>query len=484
MAEELLGAPLSVSALAGRIAPPFSACVISKRNSGKSVLVRELARALVAQGKIKKVIAFTSSVASAAKDYGSVLDSNVEWDEALLAQYIADRKTATDAGKARAHVLLVLDDLAAEGGVERSLAIKDLYANGRHYGASVIFLNQMANSALTPTIKTNSDWIFFSKVNLNGVELLHKFLSSDLSKPELHKFTASLCAYTFGVSDETVHSDNKLLRVKAENVLPTDDAATDGSGTDGESDGESVRSGGGESDGETVRSVSGGGLRKVKRTSNTVVRSPEEHAALKKVADKMELASVKAELEHYKLVMADLRKSVGVRKRLLGRHIDDDKNWTARGESGFLTKREQITRTLTMDEKMAEMQVWYLDTFLRTVSEDGSCAVPRDRMTVDDLWYMNERKIKFAEPLPIPPVSEEWKREHKHEPKHEPEPEPMSAEEEAMAVRHVHEKLELFKKKHFSSVIPSETVSPRAGAGLSAEDMLAAQMSAASLEEL
>ena len=71
----------------------------------------------------------------------------------------------------------------------------------------------MANSALSPTIKTNSDWIFFSKVNLNGVELLYKFMSSGLAKPELHKFTASLRPYTFGVSDETALSDNKLLKV-------------------------------------------------------------------------------------------------------------------------------------------------------------------------------------------------------------------------------------------------------------------------------
>jgi hypothetical protein len=85
-------APLSVSALAARMVVPFSASVASRRNSGKSTFVRELATELEEQGKIAAVCVFSPSLKTAQGDFGSVISANILWEEANLAQYIEKRK--------------------------------------------------------------------------------------------------------------------------------------------------------------------------------------------------------------------------------------------------------------------------------------------------------------------------------------------------------------------------------------------------------
>ena len=166
----------TVADVVTHIKVPFSCTVVSKRNSGKSFLVRDIVYELSKQGRINQVIVMSNtSGQSLNADYDYMPPAMLMmYKEATILKIMEMQQKQIKAGKIR-EILLVLDDVVGSdtsNSAEGSRLIRSIFANSRHYHISVILLSQIATRLLQPAIRENSDVIFFSRLNRKSLETM------------------------------------------------------------------------------------------------------------------------------------------------------------------------------------------------------------------------------------------------------------------------------------------------------------------------
>jgi hypothetical protein len=202
---------------------PFSMSICSKRNSGKSFLVRNLVYELAKQKKINQVIVMSNtSGLSLNKDYDYMPKKLLTtYKESTITKLLEVQAKDIKRGKIR-EVLLIMDDCIGETkdkSGEGSRMIRSLYANSRHYHVSVILLSQIANRLLTPAIKENSDYLFFSRINRKGLESIWESICNIDKKDFIAFAEKSNKDYSFILYDNTTQSNKPedfLFIVRAE----------------------------------------------------------------------------------------------------------------------------------------------------------------------------------------------------------------------------------------------------------------------------
>lgn len=155
---------------------PFSCTVVSKRNSGKSFLVRDIVYELSKQGRINQVIVMSNTSGQSLNADYDYMPPNLlmMYKEATILKIMELQQKNIKAGKIR-EILLVLDDVVgsdSSNSAEGSRLIRSIFANSRHYHISVILLSQIATRLLQPAIRENSDVIFFSRLNRKSLETM------------------------------------------------------------------------------------------------------------------------------------------------------------------------------------------------------------------------------------------------------------------------------------------------------------------------
>lgn len=202
---------------------PFSSIVVSKRNSGKSFLVRDIVYQMSKQKRIHQVIVMSNtSGLSLNKDYDFLNNKFLTtFAQEKIEKLMKIQQQAIKGGKIR-EVLLVLDDVVGgEGGkkAEGNRLIRSLYANGRHYHISIILLSQIANRLLEPPLRENSDYIFFSRLGQRGLEVLWESIPV-IKKKDFIKFASTHNKdFTFVLYDNMTQSNEPqdfLFLVKAD----------------------------------------------------------------------------------------------------------------------------------------------------------------------------------------------------------------------------------------------------------------------------
>lgn len=166
----------TVADVVTHIKVPFSCCVVSKRNSGKSFLVRDIVYELCKQGRVNQVIVMSNtSGQSLNADYDYMpRELLMMYKESTIQKILDIQAKSIKAGKIR-EILLVLDDVVGSdtnNTAEGSRLIRSIFANSRHYHVSVILLSQIATRLLQPAIRENSDVIFFSRLNRKSLETM------------------------------------------------------------------------------------------------------------------------------------------------------------------------------------------------------------------------------------------------------------------------------------------------------------------------
>ena len=142
---------------------PFSMCIASKRNTGKSVLLNQFIVALLETGKIDVPVIF-SNTTGLNDDYPDIPQNmkHLYSEEAL--QRLIDFQKKTEKGR-RKNVLVVFDDVLGDAKADRSSLILYCYAIGRHISINPILSSQVSNRVLSPVVKANSDYILLSRLN-------------------------------------------------------------------------------------------------------------------------------------------------------------------------------------------------------------------------------------------------------------------------------------------------------------------------------
>lgn len=143
---------------------PFSAVFCSRRNTGKSVMVNELMKALIQQKKIDAVLIFSNTALINETDYPDFPDGiKHTYSDQKLQKLIEHQKSM--GREKRQRVLLVMDDLLSDKEAKRSPLILSVFCEGRHYGVQPILISQVGNHILTPVIKNNASYMFISRLN-------------------------------------------------------------------------------------------------------------------------------------------------------------------------------------------------------------------------------------------------------------------------------------------------------------------------------
>jgi hypothetical protein len=149
----------------------FTISMIGVRNSGKSVLIQQIIKALQAAHKVDVVLVMSGS-ARLNDDYNFLPSSMVmNFDDALL-QRIWAKQVADKKDKKEKHVFIVFDDCLATPEAIRNNIMQKIWVQGRHVSISSAILSQYPAYVLTPTILGNSDLLFYSKLNRQALEKL------------------------------------------------------------------------------------------------------------------------------------------------------------------------------------------------------------------------------------------------------------------------------------------------------------------------
>ena len=167
--------------------------ICAKRNSGKSVLLKELINAEKHRFSKIFVISPTEQINS---HYSSGADPittpdcvfneySEEWADKLI-----DKMTAINAHKPpneQKHVLLVMDDLIADHNFHSSPSLKRLFIRSRHICIALCCTSQYLNT-MPPLQRNNCDFILCGQMNSRSVDLLcDEFLSGGLARHDFVK---------------------------------------------------------------------------------------------------------------------------------------------------------------------------------------------------------------------------------------------------------------------------------------------------------
>lgn len=218
---------MDINLFADRVKVPFSMCIASKRNTGKSVLLNQFIVRMVTSKKIDLPIIF-SNTTGLNNDYPDVPKhlKQVYSEEAL--KRLIDYQKKTEKTK-RKNILVVFDDVLGDKKADRSSLILYCYAIGRHINLNPILASQVSNRVLTPTVKANSDYILLSRLNRQHICNIWEAITN-MDKADFIAFIEEVNKdYKFCVVDMTSQSNNPedfLLLVKAR--PPDNKVLTDG----------------------------------------------------------------------------------------------------------------------------------------------------------------------------------------------------------------------------------------------------------------
>ena len=193
-------------------------CIIAKRNSGKSQIIKYLLKYSISQNQFNKVyvICPTNSINHF---YDSYVDINnikesydEEWIELLISKMskINNGKTLQD--DKPYNLLLILDDVANDKAFAHSATIKKLYGRGRHSFISIITVAQQLHSLATIQ-RSNSDFLICGQINSSNIILLsNEFLAPIINKKQFlqlyKKYTSNYNFFVINNSSITKDTDD------------------------------------------------------------------------------------------------------------------------------------------------------------------------------------------------------------------------------------------------------------------------------------
>ena len=197
---------IGVPELLERLPKYHTISCISKRNSGKSVIVSQIIQEQIKAKKIDMCIVMSGTAGLNDYDYKFLPKSLlIPFSEDVLENLW--QKQVKQPYHKRKHILIVLDDCLATPEAIRNDTVMKYICNGRHICTSFIISSQHTSALLTPVLKANSDLILYSKLSRQQLENLSMSTTS-LSKQDFIRFSESSAGvdYSFCVIDNYINS--------------------------------------------------------------------------------------------------------------------------------------------------------------------------------------------------------------------------------------------------------------------------------------
>lgn len=199
-------------------------CLIGKRSTGKSVLLRDIMYHI--SKKVDFGIAMTPTEDTAAM-FREHMPSNLIYSGVNSNKLESMLSMQRDLGKnnKQRDLYVFMDDCMYDKKMLKSVVIRDLFMNGRHYKVMYMTCMQYIMD-MPPDLRTNVDYVFALKENiLTNKQKLWKYFFGMFEKFDDFNKVMDRCTENFGVLvlDNTVPSnkiDDIVFHYRAELKLP------------------------------------------------------------------------------------------------------------------------------------------------------------------------------------------------------------------------------------------------------------------------
>lgn len=155
---------------------PYSCVIASKRNSGKTFLCNYLIKHFH-DNKLFDYYVLFSQTAHISGDFGCLPDKSKfqEFTKEKLDKIFAYQEKAKNSKKPK-QCLIILDDIVGAMNNDFTGLINKIFTLGRHYNISIIVLTQFLKRVITPTIRNNIDYLFFSINNYPSLDTIFEMI--------------------------------------------------------------------------------------------------------------------------------------------------------------------------------------------------------------------------------------------------------------------------------------------------------------------
>jgi len=151
--------------------------IASKRMSGKSVLTRNLMMYLLNKYEYKFIVLF-SDTGKFNGDYDFLKHKDMIYEsdqmENKIPKIINMQRKRNKNLKKKVHGLIILDDVKL---YTTSKSLCDLASKGRHYKLTVICSVQFPKTLISPAIRSNIDYLFWSDLNETGLKAVYESIT-------------------------------------------------------------------------------------------------------------------------------------------------------------------------------------------------------------------------------------------------------------------------------------------------------------------
>ena len=147
---------------------PFSMCIISRRNCGKTHMMQYLADNLL-QNKLIDLCILFSETAHLSGYFSEILDKKQilnNFNETSINKIIKYQEKVKSKGK---QCLIIIDDSISCVDKHFQSLINKLFSKGRHWNISIVLINQYIKHAISPIVRSNIDYLLYS---VNSVSIL------------------------------------------------------------------------------------------------------------------------------------------------------------------------------------------------------------------------------------------------------------------------------------------------------------------------
>jgi len=213
-------------AIVDNINSPYNTYVfVGKRNTGKSKSVRNLWVELLRKVHHHNIVLFSNtSFKKLNEDYKFLLENPFAkvfpGDKKTIeenTQRILDHCAYVKKNRKAYSVLVIYDDIDV---TKKNDKVAELFTQGRHYNISVIVSVQNASYFLSPTLRTNIDYLAFRKLENNYKKILWDVCDIEMSFNDFKTFIRDNATdYKFILYDnksDSKHDEDKLKIVKAD----------------------------------------------------------------------------------------------------------------------------------------------------------------------------------------------------------------------------------------------------------------------------
>jgi ABC-type dipeptide/oligopeptide/nickel transport system ATPase component len=191
--------------------------IVSKTNSGKSVLGKHILSVLLKQHDYQQVIVFSATAKYSKNESFGFIDHKFIFEDVsddVLLEIMKHQKAAIKKNK-DSSIILVFDDIYLD---VKSKVLTRLININRHLNLCIILIAQYSKTMFASTsIRSNIDYLLFSNISQQSLEGIYHAIFTEMNMKEFYRFVhQNNKSYNFIMYDNTYKDpDLKFFQIKA-----------------------------------------------------------------------------------------------------------------------------------------------------------------------------------------------------------------------------------------------------------------------------